>query len=376
MVALHFNAVGGLEQYSRELAEVCSKLGNDVEVISVFESKGSFIDSGIRINSFMPRRKTAKRLFFRLWPIALFLYLLKKSPSFDLVIALHPKTTLEVYALHKLMPSKRYIVCTYGTDVWFDWPFLMRKGMENAERIITISEYTKSVIARNLRKEVEITMLPPSVDTESFFPEERRSQRSDEAVLLTVCRLGELNRYKGYDKVIQALPDVERRLKRKICYRIVGSGSDDMFIEQLASRNKERIHVETINNASFKELVKEYQGCDLFILPSRMEQSGKKYLDGEGFGIVYIEAAACGKPVVGSKQGGAPDAIINGKTGYLVDPIDVKEIADAVCSILEDPEAAENMGVEGRSFVIRNFSRELFQERVAALLDGVIICAG
>lgn len=93
------------------------------------------------------------------------------------------------------------------------------------------------------------------------------------------------------------------------------------------------------------------------------------FITGEGFGIVYIEAAAAGKPVVGSNQGGAPEAFRDGVTGIAVDPFSVSEIVDAVCTLLSDPELRQRMGQAGKQLIRDHFSTEAFDSQLMALLD-------
>jgi len=116
-----------------------------------------------------------------------------------------------------------------------------------------------------------------------------------------------------------------------------------------------------------EELIEAYRRCAVFAMPSRVDTHPRKVWTGEGFGIVYLEAAACGRPVIASTEGGAPEAIIPGKTGFLVDPRSPEAIADALAILLADPAEADKMGRAGRVWVETNFSIEVFRERVREL---------
>jgi phosphatidylinositol alpha-1,6-mannosyltransferase len=107
------------------------------------------------------------------------------------------------------------------------------------------------------------------------------------------------------------------------------------------------------------------RACDIFVMPTREERQG----DIEGFGLVYLEAALMGKPVIASPVGGAVDAIVNEKTGLFVNPIDPREIASAVCRLLDSPEFARQMGEAGRQRVLREFTWEHTVKRLLALMS-------
>jgi phosphatidylinositol alpha-1,6-mannosyltransferase len=167
------------------------------------------------------------------------------------------------------------------------------------------------------------------------------------------------------------LPEIEKRLGRQVLFRIVGSGDDMADLRILAEDCGVGASVQFLGGVGDAELVEIYQNCDLFIMPSRVCLLKDGSWTGEGFGIVYIEAAACGKPVIASNQGGAADAFIDGVTGVGVNPNSVQEIVDAVFTILSDPALGQRMGEDGRRFVESNFSMEAFSERIGDLVVGM-----
>jgi phosphatidyl-myo-inositol dimannoside synthase len=111
------------------------------------------------------------------------------------------------------------------------------------------------------------------------------------------------------------------------------------------------------------ELIEAFRHCGVFCMPSRVDMPpGLPFWTGEGFGIVYIEAETCGRPVIASTEGGAPETIIPGKTGLLVDPRSPEAIASAIANILRDPIKAIAMGIRGRLVVEQKFSRDGFKK--------------
>ena len=134
-----------------------------------------------------------------------------------------------------------------------------------------------------------------------------------------------------------------------------------------------------ISKMSDEELLDSYRHCGCFCMPSRVEyRPESKDYRGDGFGLVYAEAQACGRPAVGSTEGGAVDPIEEGVTGYKVDPRSPEAVADAVAKLLGNPDKADAMGRAGREFVIKHFSPEAYRRRIRAVLaeDGIVVSDG
>jgi phosphatidylinositol alpha-1,6-mannosyltransferase len=187
-------------------------------------------------------------------------------------------------------------------------------------------------------------------------------------VLLTVSRLDRRDRYKGHDRVIEAIPEIERLLGRTVRYRVVGAGDAIADLRSLAASAGIADRVTFLGRVDHQQLAAEYAGCDVFVMPSRMELNERGSWLGEGFGIVYAEAQAAGRPVVASSQGGAPETLLEGKSGYAVDPRSTEAIADACVKILSLPDRGRAMGAIGRQFVSEAFGIHSFEERLRRLL--------
>ena len=148
---------------------------------------------------------------------------------------------------------------------------------------------------------------------------------------------------------------------------VVGEGEIRAGLEGIAVEMGVAENVTFLGEIPDSQLADLYRRCDVFVLPSRgQEQRGE--VGGEGFGRVYVEAALAGKPVVGSLAGGASEAVLHGKTGFLVNPASNDEVADAVLAILDDPRLAASMGSAGRKWALENFSEKALSNSLEELL--------
>jgi phosphatidylinositol alpha-1,6-mannosyltransferase len=178
-------------------------------------------------------------------------------------------------------------------------------------------------------------------------------------VLLSV---GRLQTRKGHDLMIQAVRQLTRLHHRSLRYVIVGDGQERSRLEALVDECGVRDHV-TFSGEVPSELLPHYfAACDIFVLPNRVEQG-----DVEGFGIVFLEAAAAGKPTVGGRSGGVPEAVADGVTGLLVGGTDVEELAVTIERLIDSELMRRNLGDAGRMRAVREFSWECAVERVSAV---------
>ncbi len=224
-----------------------------------------------------------------------------------------------------------YWIIVYGVDAWeikSNWKI---KALHEASKIISISDYTKTrlIEEQNLSPE-KIPLLPVTFDASRFKiaskPQqllERYQLTFEQPVILTVARLDSAERYKGYDQILKALPTIRQTIPN-IHYMIVGKGSDRPRIEKLIADLDLQDCVTLTGFIPDEELNDHYNLCDAFAMPSK----------GEGFGIVYLEALACGKPILGGDRDGAIDALCHGELGILVDPDDIGAIAQNLIQVL------------------------------------------
>jgi glycosyltransferase involved in cell wall biosynthesis len=285
----------------------------------------------------------------------------------SLVISTHVNFTPAAYWLKRLT-GLPYWVIAYGTDAWnIDHPPLQR-AIHHADRILSISGYTRDRLLKeqNLTP-AKISLLPCTFDASRFQigpkPQHllnRYRLTTEQPIILSVGRLDSTQPYKGYDKILRALPEIRRQIPN-VHYILVGQGSDRPRIEQLIAQLNLQKCVTLAGFVPDNEIGDYYNLCDVFAMPSK----------GEGFGIVYLEALACGKPTLGGNQDGAIDALCNGELGALVDPDNVDALARTLIQILQGTfdNAILYQPESLRKKVIENFGFECFKQRLAELME-------
>jgi len=242
-------------------------------------------------------------------------------------------------------------------------------ALRGADAVVTNSEFTRqAVLAHGVVPERVVVILPGpglTVATKNQLAAERRIE-VDGKILLSVSRL--VDRYKGHDMVLRALPLIRAKVP-EAHYVIVGHGWLKPYLERLASSLGVHNAVTFVGEADDDEVLAWYERCDLFIMASRESAASG---GAEGYGIVFIEANLHGKPAIGGRSGGIPDAVLDGVTGLLVNPLDVGEIADAVVRLMNDPALASRLGAAGRRRALVDLSWPKYVERFDEVLRAAI----
>ncbi len=241
----------------------------------------------------------------------------------------------------------------------------MRFALRHADQVIANSAYTRDELLKLGVEENRIHLIYPGVDVERFRPglpcDDLKAQiglRPGQKLILSV---GRFSRRKGFDMVIRAL-SLLRKQEIDCQYALIGIGEDSDYLSQLASENGviERVHF--LGHVSLDDLPRWYNACDVFAMPNR-EING----DTEGFGMVFIEAAACGKPVLAGVAGGTGSAVLDGETGLRVEGNSVESVAYGLFNMLFNREETEKMGCHGWSRTQVEFSWEKVAEKTLAL---------
>jgi phosphatidylinositol alpha-1,6-mannosyltransferase len=268
--------------------------------------------------------------------------------------------------------AQTIVALTHGHEVWWSKvpPFTLaiRYMSRNLDAIAYLGNYTKGEISKALRKSdvSKLVQIAPGIDVEHFVPTDSSKLRAElgltnKSVIISV---GRLVHRKGQDKLIASLPAIKAAVPN-VHLVLVGVGPHQAYLEKLAVKLRVADCVTFIGRINYAELPKYICVGDIFAMPSRSRFFG---LEVEGLGIVYLEASACGLPVVGGSSGGAPDAVLVGETGVVVDGTKTLEIAEACIELLNNPELCALIGANGRAWIIENWRWEIWAGKYAALL--------
>lgn len=269
--------------------------------------------------------------------------------------------------------AKKIISLTHGHEVWWSkvYPFSLAIKFlgKNLDVMTFLGEYTKSEISKSMRSSdtSKLTQLAPGIDVKHFQPTDSSKLRdelglSEKSVIISV---GRLVHRKGQDNLIAALPAIKVQIPN-VHLLLVGIGPHKSKLIALATKLKVSENVTFIGRIKYPELPEYICLGDLFAMPARSRFFG---LEVEGLGIVYLEASACGLPVLGGNSGGAPDAVLIGETGLVVDGQNIQEIAAACIELLSNPELSALMGAKGRDWVNENWNWEIWSSKFVSLLD-------
>lgn len=266
---------------------------------------------------------------------------------------------------------RRAVALTHGHEAgWAALPgarSALRRIGRGVDVTTYLGEYTRVRLARVLDGLTELRRLAPGVDVDTYHPAvdgERVRLRlglADRPVVVCVSRLVPR---KGQDMLIRALPEIRRRVP-DAALLIVGGGPYRATLTKLARQAGVERDVVFTGSVPSAELPAHYAAGDVYAMPCRTRNRG---LDVEGLGIVYLEASATGLPVVAGDSGGAPDAVREGETGYVVPGRDGAQLADRVAALLADRDLARQLGAAGRAWVEREWRWETQAERMTALL--------
>ncbi|WP_179472664.1 glycosyltransferase family 4 protein [Mycolicibacterium vinylchloridicum] len=268
--------------------------------------------------------------------------------------------------------ARRVLASTHGHEVgWSMLPVArsaLRRIGTDADVVTYVSHYTRGRIASAFGPAAALEHLPPGVDSDRFRPDPvaRAELRARHGLgeRPTVLCLSRLVPRKGQDMLIKALPEIRRRIDDAVLV-IVGGGPYAEDLHKLADTVGVKDNVVFTGAVPGAELPGHYAMADVFAMPCRTRGSG---LDVEGLGIVFLEASATGVPVVAGDSGGAPEAVVDGETGRVVDGRSVEQIADAVSGILADSKLAARMGEAGRRWVQTDWSWSAHTARLSELL--------
>ena len=366
---------GGIGTHSYEMARCWGESEQVVVVTPKFGRGRSTIDFGFRVVEIAPAGRTRRQVTFT----RAIRKLVCEHP-FDAIYVTHwracgPAVRL---AMSGLSDRPAVIQAIHGSEVMYllerrSWAhrILFRRVTSRARLFVALGPFQLELLQGLGVTAERIFESPEGIDPSRFTPPapeilsrlRLKYSLDGRLILLTVGRLVER---KGHDTVIAALPEI-RRAVPGATYLVVGTGPNLEFLKGLVTRvglAADAVHF--CGAVPAEELAAYYFLCDLFVMPNRVVGS-----DVEGFGIVFMESAACGKASIGGRSGGVAEAISDGKTGILVDPTSTDELSAAVVRLLTDSDLRNEYGRAARERALNRFS----YARIAAEIRGAMVRA-
>lgn len=277
------------------------------------------------------------------------------------------------YLINKTMGIP-YICFIHGEDVETaatsrELSWIVKKALSGAKYLVCNSQNTATILLNTWHTaSAKTKVINPGVDTKRFVPAEYNSEIrtalgwNERPVILTVGRLQER---KGHDMMIKALPAIKEQVP-DILYAIIGDGEQRPLLDSLVNKLGLIENVMFMSEISDDQMIQCYQQCNLFILPNRTV--GR---DIEGFGMVLVEAQACGKPVIAGNSGGTAETMLVGESGYIVDCTSVGSMVEQIIPILKDTKLASRMGARGCAHVNVNLDWQGLSQQAKQLFEKV-----
>ena len=266
----------------------------------------------------------------------------------------------------------RIVALTHGHEVWwakvFPFNLIMRRIGSTTDSLTYLGEFTRSAISKALTTKSADSMqkIAPGIDIEHFRAVDATALRQSLGLTnkKVIVSVGRLVHRKGQDFLIESMPQILKQVPDAHLL-LVGQGPYRERLEKLVNKHSLHKNVSFIGRIQYKDLPSYICVGDIFAMPSRSRFAG---LEVEGLGIVYLEASACGLPVIAGASGGAPDAVIEGVTGFVVDGTNTNQIANRAIQLLLDEKLRISMGSAGRSWIEKEWRWQIWAGKFSELL--------
>ena len=357
-----FSGHGGIEKFNRAFIKALDEDGEYKLIVSSLHDKNKNEKYLIHAQF---QGFGGKRIYYLLKVV----YSALRS---DILIIGHINLAIAGFAAMFFNPRLKIVIIAHGIDIKGKLGFIKKTVLKKADRILSVSNYTKNILISEQNIEPEkITVFPDTFDPHFIFPQQFNKNESlmlryglkvIDKILIIICRLSFQEGYKGYDRVIDALPGIIAN-HPDAKYLIAGKYDEQekLRIEQMIKNNKMEGKVIFTGFIKEEELIDHFLLGDVFVMPST----------NEGFGIVYIEAMACGLPVIAGNKDGSADALDNGKLGYLIDPGSIDEITKAVSLALASAENDAEYKLNLQQKVKDKFGFPIFKSRLKQIIQEV-----
>jgi glycosyltransferase involved in cell wall biosynthesis len=358
--------IGGVQESGRmtavALSEIARERGGEVEVFGLNDLLGTH---PIEINGCNIPLRGFGRAKVRLVSAGIARAYKVSGTSGGLIFAAHPHLAVPAALMQRFAPNLKIIVVAHGIEVWTALPTSRRRALLRANLVLAPSHFTAQKLAEIQGVPPEKTRVLPWPLSPNFlrFADEPGglslpSSFPTGQIILTIARWDASERYKGADELIAAVAQLQATIPDAQLVAI-GGGNDMPRLVQLAESLGVSDRVHFFPRLSREQIAACYKCADVFALPST----------GEGFGLVFLEAMAFAKPVVGAAFGGTLDVVQDGMNGLLVPPNDVQKLANALSDLLRDESLRARMGGVGAEIVRSKYCFTAFRERLRQILD-------
>jgi phosphatidyl-myo-inositol dimannoside synthase len=268
--------------------------------------------------------------------------------------------------------ASHIVALTHGHEVWWSkvWPFTwaMKSIARQVDHLTYLGEFTRNAITQSISENAAKSMvkIAPGIDTDHFSPQDAVELRAELGLAQkkVIVSVGRLVHRKGQDVLIEAMPAIMKEIPDAHIL-MIGEGPYRSYLQNRAKALGIQDRVTFIGRIQYADLPRYICVGDIFVMPSRSRLAG---LEVEGLGIVYLEASACGLPVIAGNSGGAPDAVLEGETGLVVDGTNKADVAAAVIELLLDAQRCKAMGLRGRQWIIQEWRWDIWAARFTQLL--------
>jgi phosphatidylinositol alpha-1,6-mannosyltransferase len=353
-----FGGHGGIAKFNRDLLSALCTYPTCSEVVAI-PRRMPMPDAAEPL----PARLTyvTSGLGGKLHYLVAVLRVMHNNPRFDLVFCGHINL-LPVAFLLRFWARAPVALVIHGIEAWRPTSRSLTNYLANkVDAFIAVSQLTKRRFLKWTRPKENVGfLLPNSIDLERFRLGPKNTALLDryglagKTVLMTLGRLSSCEAYKGIDEVLELLPELTEEIAN-VAYLVVGDGTDRRRLEKKAESLGVDKHVVFTEYVPESEKADYYRLADAFVMPGR----------GEGFGIVFLEAMACGVPVVASKADASQEAVRNGALGILVDPSDQQDIKAGILEALNRPKGVVPEGLD-------YFSYNRFEQRLHYIIGNVL----
>lgn len=354
-----FSSTGGIEKFNRSFLRAL----HDIEL------KGKAITGAISLHDTDANEEYFNKNNYKGFSgnkIKFVSSIIGQAKYYDIIIVGHINLALPSFIISSSKHKKFYLIA-HGIEVWAPLKGIKKAFLKRADKILAVSNFTRQeIIKHHYIAKNKITIFHNTIDPFFKYPVQfrkpeylkQRYQLNGQKIIYTLCRLSSNEQYKGYDKVLEALPEI-KKINPDIKYIIAGKAdaAEKQRVENLIKSLGLQNNVLLIGFIKDEEIIDHYLLADTFIMPSTME----------GFGIVFIEAMACGIPVIAGNVDGSVDALKDGELGQLIDPLNSKEI---IQSLMTTDNSNSNVTPKQLQVSVQqNFGFDLFTKKLQEILN-------